>query len=518
MKLYLLVFIVFITFLISCSKSDADLVQTGIDKFSIGDYEGAIADYTSAIEANAKNENAFYNRGLVYLRLGKYSEAEADFAKALELKPDLAAAMVGLGNSKLNLGFADEAKNLFNKAIELDAQMASAIVGLGNIELVDYNNDAALALYNRALSIDPESVEPYLAIAKLQISDAEYDLAVQTLTKGLENIPNNFELMLNRGIANLFTYESPKYNDVDNLLEINPNLAYLHLLKSANEYNQGNYKSAIEFAMKTLEMDSNLDEAYFFMGLAKMDDGNILEGCNDVGKSSGSSFLNLEYHFSRNMGTGLGSACNPWQQLENGQIYYREKDYESALKSFDIAIALDPEYGEAYIYRGFVKADMGDVDGACKDFDKGRSLSEPEEVDGFSEYMNMLCNPDKDFVAFWNEFRNAVLAKDKKKIASFTNFQLSEDEYGWYFDTAVFEAIKNTAGGSIAENKDYGFSSGDGYIDKNSNEWIANPSTYFLSITEQDNADEEEDPGYTIMYYFAKIGGKYKLASIQMAG
>ena len=45
----------------------------GIEKYDAGNYQGAILDYTKAIEIDPNNANAYVNRGITKMNLYDYS-------------------------------------------------------------------------------------------------------------------------------------------------------------------------------------------------------------------------------------------------------------------------------------------------------------------------------------------------------------------------------------------------------------------------------------------------------------
>ena len=84
--------------------------ERGVEKSETGDINGAIAEFTKAIEV-APNHRAtpgtFYARGVLKNQLGKYKEAIKDYNESLNLgikqgdgKSTLAIAYNGRGNSK----------------------------------------------------------------------------------------------------------------------------------------------------------------------------------------------------------------------------------------------------------------------------------------------------------------------------------------------------------------------------------------------------------------------------------
>ncbi|WP_341531744.1 tetratricopeptide repeat protein (plasmid) [Nostoc sp. UHCC 0302] len=53
----------------------------GLSRKEIRDYQGAISDYTKAIELDSSNARAYLNRGLVRVEMGDKKGAIADYKK-----------------------------------------------------------------------------------------------------------------------------------------------------------------------------------------------------------------------------------------------------------------------------------------------------------------------------------------------------------------------------------------------------------------------------------------------------
>ncbi len=60
--------------------------ESGNIKYNSEDYQGAISDYTKAIEINPGFSDAYCNRGSAKNELKDYSGAISDYTKAIELK------------------------------------------------------------------------------------------------------------------------------------------------------------------------------------------------------------------------------------------------------------------------------------------------------------------------------------------------------------------------------------------------------------------------------------------------
>ena len=80
------------------SESAVDWFDSGLEKAKRGDLQGAIADWTKAIEMYPQYAYAYYNRGRARRELGDLQNAIADYTKAVEINPNYAWAFYNRGN------------------------------------------------------------------------------------------------------------------------------------------------------------------------------------------------------------------------------------------------------------------------------------------------------------------------------------------------------------------------------------------------------------------------------------
>ena len=85
-----------------------------------GDFQQAEREYTRAIQANQKDRDAYYNRGLVYVQLQEYDRACGDFDAALALDPNFFEAYCNRGNVHLEAGRPELAVRDYDQAIRLN--------------------------------------------------------------------------------------------------------------------------------------------------------------------------------------------------------------------------------------------------------------------------------------------------------------------------------------------------------------------------------------------------------------
>ena len=91
----------------------------GNSKFKLKDYNGAISNFTKAIELNPEYTNAYYNRALAKDRLNNHYGAISDYSKAIELDPK-EDVYCDRGVSKSKLKDYNSAISDYSKAIELN--------------------------------------------------------------------------------------------------------------------------------------------------------------------------------------------------------------------------------------------------------------------------------------------------------------------------------------------------------------------------------------------------------------
>src|SRR5437870_219339 len=72
--------------------SGEDFLKSGAAKYDKGDWDGAISDYTKALEIDPKLAAACNWRGLVRQAKGDWEGAIVDFTHALEIDPKMASA------------------------------------------------------------------------------------------------------------------------------------------------------------------------------------------------------------------------------------------------------------------------------------------------------------------------------------------------------------------------------------------------------------------------------------------
>src|SRR5436309_2322030 len=135
--------------------------ERGIAKGVKGDIDGAIADFTRAIELYPKYGTAYNNRGLAKKNMGDLDGAIADCTRVIELNPKNANAYNNRGSFKGIKGDVVGAIADVNRAIELDPKLAAAYYNRAYTKQGKGDIDGAIADYTRAIDLQPDSAAAY---------------------------------------------------------------------------------------------------------------------------------------------------------------------------------------------------------------------------------------------------------------------------------------------------------------------------------------------------------------------
>ncbi len=137
-------------------QSVENLVNRGIEKGKEGDLDGAIADFTRAIELNPKDDAPYYNRAQAKRLKKDAPGAVADYTRAIELGSTNPAAYNNRGNARAENNDGDGAIADYTRAIELKPDYARAYYNRAVAKQGKGDATGAKADFKTAGKLDPE--------------------------------------------------------------------------------------------------------------------------------------------------------------------------------------------------------------------------------------------------------------------------------------------------------------------------------------------------------------------------
>lgn len=175
----------------------------GLAKNNIGDFNGAILDYTKVVFYEP-SPDVYFNRGNSKYSLMDFYGAKKDFENALRLNPEFLKARYSLAVTLNDMNDFEGALSTLNDPIVAKSAPILLQIARAHTGLKDYTN--ALLNYNIAISIAPHT-ETYFARGIFYMNINYYQKANDDLNMALRLDETNILAYFFRGISSFFLGE-----------------------------------------------------------------------------------------------------------------------------------------------------------------------------------------------------------------------------------------------------------------------------------------------------------------------
>ncbi|GAA3609604.1 hypothetical protein Q4Q39_17040 [Flavivirga amylovorans] len=223
--------------------------------------------FTKVLELDSKNLDAYFYRGIAKNDLGDYHGAIVDYSKIIVLKPD-ADTYYNRGNSRYSLKDFVGAKNDYSKSFELDSTFIDALYSLGCVkyDLEDYKG--AIDDFSKVIKVVPDQPKTYTLRAAAHKAIKEYKNALKDYSLAIlaEPSAHNF---YNRGVFYMeINYYQKANADFTTSLRFNKNNAFAYFYRGASHLLLGKHNSAISDFSMALKFDATDFDAILGLSLA----------------------------------------------------------------------------------------------------------------------------------------------------------------------------------------------------------------------------------------------------------
>jgi tetratricopeptide (TPR) repeat protein len=196
------------------SATAADTNSSEYMFFRLKPSPGAKANPSSSpVDANAPAEaRAEFEKGAAAIAIGnkkKIEEAVGHLEKAISIYPKYVQAQIALGTAYMDLQQWEKAEQTLKKTIEINPKAANALFALGEIYLRQNKGDETEKVVLQGLQIEPQSFQGHLILARVNWDKAS-NLKDETKAR---------------------PFLEKAYNEVNEALKINPQVAQAHLVK-----------------------------------------------------------------------------------------------------------------------------------------------------------------------------------------------------------------------------------------------------------------------------------------------
>lgn len=239
------------------------------------DYEGAIAEFDRAIELNANDSQAYFDRGVAFYEKGNAQRAVEDFTQVLRLDPKNAAAFYYRGETRLKLGDRQGALDDLNQSVQLDPNSARTYQSRGNTHAEMGNEQAAVEDYTRAIQADPNLAPAYLNRCLSHSNLNNQARAIEDCSKAISLKPNYAFAYQNRGLAHRRNEDFQKaLEDLNVAIRLIPNDADPYYNRGLARMDMGDRKGAIEDYNTAIRLNPTHTLVYYDRGVARAADGD----------------------------------------------------------------------------------------------------------------------------------------------------------------------------------------------------------------------------------------------------
>lgn len=403
--------------------------QQGKVLYSVGNYQEAIEMYKKAEAEDPMHIETYFNMGEAYVMLDRYDEAKEVFGKVLLLDKQNGITYFHLGNVEFLLGNNDDGREYYAKAVNNGFDDAQLYFNLG-IVFEDLGDDEeAIKNYNKAIAKDKFRADAKLRKAQIYINNNKYSEAIQALDSMIELNPDIFEghhykvlllieqnsyseaeKALNKAI-NLFPNDEGfifdkvlllekqgKYDEAMDILDtklsgnqsrdvllekakillaqskIDESIALFEKVKSnegeefddetrfylINIYaNQNQHEKALEYCKEIIE--NGEENSYYYSAVFFN-----AEGLNKLGKEVEAKHA---YEAAASL-FRLASSSNPGMLdiiVYRILCYKALKQYDRAFEMVNYLLAINEDFGEAYLIRAELYKELNEFDKAEAD-------------------------------------------------------------------------------------------------------------------------------------------------------
>ncbi|MCG8697450.1 MAG: tetratricopeptide repeat protein [Bacteroidales bacterium] len=172
----------------------------------------------------------------------------------------------------------------------------------------------------------------------------------------------------------------------DLILVLDNNIAEAFATKGQVQIKKTGYSKAIELLSQAISLDSTLDYAYYYRGIAHANSGNFESAILDYEKAQELNEMSVETYLgsvtARTSLEDYAGAIDDYNKIieldkshtqawyMRGYLKFKLKDYKGAQDDFSQTLQLDDTHGEAYYYRGLCLAHQSDLLSSIDDFNQ----------------------------------------------------------------------------------------------------------------------------------------------------
>ncbi len=235
-----------------------------------GNHDGAIAEYSKAIEVSPNYCSAYNNRGIQRRHTGDIQGALADHRHAVELEPFSAIPNYNLGEDYFSVGDL-RAINNFDVAVSCDPNYQEAYLERAIVRLDLGNRAGALIDCNQAVRLKPDDGQAYVRRAYVRYYTRDYLGAISDYDRAIKINPMDDNAFYSCAYAQrALGRVSEAIVDLDSAIKINSHFAAAYNYRGQLFLEIGQIQNAIADLDRSVFLESGTSSFYLKRANARM--------------------------------------------------------------------------------------------------------------------------------------------------------------------------------------------------------------------------------------------------------
>ncbi len=403
-------------------------------------YDNALEIWTFLIKRNAKDADAYAQRGQVHYQAKQLAEAKKDLAKSITVKPTSQAYFwQGLIDRDEKLPLLALAN--YEEAIKLDPTNASAIkeAALCYLALKDYRN--TLKHLNTLAKIDQTTLIPnFLPLrAAVEMKLGLDSVAASDLEKIIKDRPLDKSIRIDHARCSIHTREyAQAYEDYSVLLQEDPtNVAWL-VERGKISNLEKRYDLADNDFERAIQRDSNCVQAYLWRGIDSGEQGVYGQALVDIAhamKLQPGNKLAIEYYekyarlkSSHEIVTAPVRITMSGNAKEDGYKLMSVGKASQGISRFAKAVEQNPNDPVARQYLAYALLQTGDNSAAADQFGALEAMGKLAPADEL-KYVQALTSAEREQEAA--AYLQSKLAKDPTDVELRVRLARTYSNLGW---------------------------------------------------------------------------------------
>lgn len=329
--------------------------QTAEAKALAGDFTGAIADYSRALEHDARNVLFYAGRAEARQRQGDLDGAIADAERGLALAPEAASLHLVRGAARIGKGDTDGAVRDLERALTLDPENGAAHLFLALVAMQAGDFETVLARTDRAAVLDPGLADIHKLRGAVRLAQTDYVAATAEFAQALARHPGDAATLGMRAAARLGLGDGAgAIADSTRSLALDPARDATWLVRAHARHIAGEFAAALEDYEQVIALSpSDSAEARIFRHVLLRRAGRADDG------------------FKENLATWRDDWRKTTARFLAGDL--DEAAFFSAAIAADVNDHGSPQ-SEACYFAGLVRSHAGDKPGARELWEHGVAL------------------------------------------------------------------------------------------------------------------------------------------------